>query len=152
MILPLIFMGYYICLTLIYSIIIVMLNIVMRKMAGNFRKEIRSVNCQFVFFFLAYLTRTLAIIFGYALRRDQHHNNDLELADIILNTVKYFFMWQLPTFMILLMHYKAFNPRTLKKNYVFDHIDNEESNLLEVSDNDIASVNQEISNPMETVN
>ena len=61
-------------------------------------------------------------------------------------------MWQLPTFMILLMHYKAFNPRTLKKNYVFDHIDNEESNLLEVSDIDIASVNQEISNPMETVN
>ena len=44
-------------LVMTYTIVIIKLNQVMKKVDGNFEQEIRSINCQFFFFLIAYLTR-----------------------------------------------------------------------------------------------
>ena len=50
-------MGNFIVLTLMYTIVCVILNCEMNSMVGDFRKEIRSINCQFIVFLFAYLTK-----------------------------------------------------------------------------------------------
>ena len=50
-------MGSFILLTVMYSVVIYMLNRVMRKLVGDFKNEIRSVNGQFFVFLISYLTR-----------------------------------------------------------------------------------------------
>ena len=52
----------YISLTFMYTVVIVMLNRVMKRLDGNFDSEITSVNCQFLFFLFAYLFRIIVPI------------------------------------------------------------------------------------------
>ena len=96
-----------------FTIVIVRLNGVMKRMTGDFYREIRSVNCQFFVFLFAYLTRSICII-------------TFEFTDIVNDKVKYVVFLLaagisqlIPTFTILLLHYKAFSPRVLKQE-VFD--------------------------------
>ena len=59
-----------------FTIVIVRLNGVMKRMTGDFQREIRSVNCQFFVFLFAYLTRSACII-------------TFEFTDIVNDEVKY---------------------------------------------------------------
>ena len=56
------FMFLYLSLALMFTIVILRLNGVMNRMTGSFAHEIRSVNCQFFVFLVAYLTRNLSNI------------------------------------------------------------------------------------------
>ena len=111
-----------------FTIVIVRLNGVMKRMTSDFQREIRSVNCQFFIFLFAYLTRSICII-------------TFEFTDIVNDEVKYVVFLLaagisqlLPTFTILLLHYKAFGPKVLKKE-VFNYEKNdteiqEDGNML----------------------
>ena len=96
----------------ICSLVIIMLHSVMKRMPGNFDKEIRSIHCQFSIFLLAAVTCLVELITYYILETaDQFTRN----SEIILGTISAFVSQILPTFIILLLHYKAFNSQTVKK-------------------------------------
>ena len=48
-------------LTIMYTIVILRLNRVMKRLSGSFRSEKRSINCQFFMFLIAYLYRMITI-------------------------------------------------------------------------------------------
>ena len=123
-------MASFVFLTIAYGVVICTLNQVMRRMAGNFVSEIRSVNCQFFFFFLAYLARSFGSLLAFLVKGEEDYITDYPTATIVNTIVQYFVTQVLPIFMILLLHYRAFNPRTLKKNYLMDHIETENSELI----------------------
>ena len=45
-----------------HAIVTIRLNLVMRRLTGDFDKEIRSVNLQFIVFLFAYLVRSAEIV------------------------------------------------------------------------------------------
>ena len=51
----------YFVLTIMYTIVILRLNRVMKRLSGSFRSEKRSINCQFFMFLIAYLYRMITI-------------------------------------------------------------------------------------------
>ena len=55
-------LAFIISLLVVHAIVTVKLNMVMNKMTGNFTQEIRSVNCQFFVFLVAYSLRCAEII------------------------------------------------------------------------------------------
>ena len=120
-----VFVVTYILLTVLYAVVIVNLNKVMRKMAGNFRGEIFSVNCQFLFFFLAYLIRSGESVLAFLVKHEDDYIDKYPVTTMINTTVKCFMTEILPSFMILFLHYRAFNKRTLAKNYTSDYSETE---------------------------
>ena len=100
----------FIVLNLIYTIVILHLNRVMTKMAGDFGKEIRSVKWQFLVFFFAYLGRCVYLIalISNTLKHVFGTNAIHTFYFVLAFTCELF-----PTFTILLLHHMAFNRRRL---------------------------------------
>ena len=95
-------------LTLMYAVVIIMLNHVMGYMVGDFKNEIRSVNCQFFVFLFAYVTRCVYLMI--LLLKPEIMLFGMRLTDLLyLFTI--LFCQIIPTFIVLLLHHKAFNKR-----------------------------------------
>ena len=56
---------YFTFLSLLYFITIALLNFKMKKLLGDLRPEINSINCQFIVFLVAYITRLVFYFLQY---------------------------------------------------------------------------------------
>ena len=92
----------FIVLTLMYCIVITMLNRVLNQMVGDFKKEICSINCQFTVFLFAYVTRCLFLLFLESKTINEKFSTEtIDFAYLIMA-----FFWQIvPSFTVLLLHY-----------------------------------------------
>lgn len=119
---------YMIALMILYSIVILTLNRVMKSVPGNLKREVISVNCQFFVFLVAYFTRVaLFIIFQLFDAFSDNSITLIYLASILIMQI-------LPTTVMLFLHYRAFNPRTLKEiSNSFDQEENANRNMIYAS-------------------
>ena len=98
----------FLVLTVMYTAAMAMLNKVMHQMVGDFKTEIRSVNCQLIVFLLSYTTRC---IWNLAFASDRlvaqlgpYTFNLIYLVVVII--------WQVvPTFTVVVLHHSAFKGR-----------------------------------------
>ena len=84
----------------------ILLNRVMRRLTGNFKNEICSVNCQFAAYLIGF-GKTCVLITVEIITQTEERA-------IWFFAVK-FFTQILPPVIVLSLHYKAFNPQTVRE-------------------------------------
>ena len=101
-------MSVLIILTATYTTVILILNRVMKNMVWDLENEIKSINCQFFVFLFAYITRCVYLMI--LLLKPEIMLFGMRLTDLLyLFTI--LFCQIIPTFIVLLLHHKAFNKR-----------------------------------------
>ena len=92
-----------------YIVVIVKLNLTLKKLDGKFANEKRSVKCQFFIILQAQIFGSVYTLLTYLFKT----NSDPNLVSIIVTgIISALFLKIVPPFVLLLLHYKAFNPRT----------------------------------------
>ena len=96
---------------------LVLLNKEMQRIDGNYKDEIRSVNFQFAAFMVGYVLKT-AVSMTYLIKGEEEHH-------AIYYLIARFFSQMLPILIVLALHVKAFNPRTItqREKKVFEDQD-----------------------------
>ena len=91
-----------------YTVVMIMLSRVTRKFKENFEKEVNSVNCQFLVFLIAYVSRILiSIPLEIQTLKDLLGKECLLMIHLILSP----FIFLVPTFIVLNMHHKSFKAK-----------------------------------------
>ena len=103
-------------------------------MVWDLENEIKSINCQFFLFLFAYMTRIFEIIaFQLILNEYYYEKIDKKYIDMTY-AITAFFTQIIPTFMLLFLHYKAFNPRVNQQKAEHNSIDETDSDVLITAD------------------
>ena len=94
-------------------VVMVLLNRVMRRLAGNFKNEILSVNCQFAAYLIGFSIKTSVAITILILKHQEGPDGEMQSAIWFFATR--FFTQILPPVIVLSLHFKAFNPHTIRE-------------------------------------